>query len=96
MGGSLNLRRLKFKAVREYYTTVKESFRSTERVLDDATVISDMSVQLPKPGDFSGCDQRSMVGSVLFLRICGNVFESKTIAAPAAITEGRCHGTKIP
>jgi salicylate 5-hydroxylase small subunit len=30
MGGSLNLRRLKFKAVRECYTTVKESFRSTE------------------------------------------------------------------
>ena len=33
MGGSLNLRRLKFKAVREYYTTVKESFRSTEYIL---------------------------------------------------------------
>ena len=33
MGGSLNLRRLKFKAVREYYTTVKESFRSTDSVV---------------------------------------------------------------
>ena len=33
MGGSLNLRRLKFKAVREYYTTVKESFRSTDIVI---------------------------------------------------------------
>ena len=42
MGGSLNLRRLKFKAVREYYTTVKESFRSTDLhffALMDAAII---------------------------------------------------------